>query len=127
MSDNNIPATMIPCALFNAKLLEFMNDLILAYPEESEFVVCADLLKWSLSCDQTFPQKVFNEHIASKYEKFLLDKNEEFFLTESYDPTVTDIRFVEKLKQMWKGMDTDNKQVVWKYMQCLLVLNRKCQ
>jgi len=117
---------MNPTKLFNAKLIEFINDLILAYPDESEFVVCKDLLDWSTKCDISFPQQMFNEHICQKYEQHLVDKNEDFFLKETYDPTVTDIRFVEKLKQMWKGMNQENKEVVWKYMQCLLVLNKKC-
>jgi uncharacterized protein (UPF0305 family) len=117
---------MNPTMLFNAKMLEFMQDLIESFPHESEFLVCRDLMNVSISINKDLPQRIFQEHIASKYEQYLIDRNENFFLKESYDPSITDIRFVEKLKQMWKGLDAGNKDVVWKYMQCLVAINRKC-
>ena len=118
---------MDPVKIFNAKMMEFMQDLIDAFPDESEFLVCQDLMQMSIKFNEAFPQKMFQEHIAGKYDQYIIHRNEDFFLKETYDPKVTDIRFVEKLKHMWKGLDEGNKDIVWRYMQCLLVLNKKCE
>lgn len=115
-----------PWQLFNAKLLEFMQDLIDTYKQDSDFVVCKNLLDISISYDHTMPQQIFHTYVVDKYEKQIVTGNEEFFLQETYDPSVTDIQFVNKLKQMWKTLDPGNKEIVWKYMQVLVVLDRKC-
>ena len=118
---------MNPHVLFNAKLMEFMQDLIDTFPNDNEFIACQQLLDASIKFDMKFPQSMFNQYIVDKYEQYLVDENEDFFLKESYDQTITDLQFVEKLKQIWRTLDKDNKSIVWKYMKCLLVLNKRCK
>ena len=115
-----------PWQLFNAKLLEFMQDLIDTYKHDGDFVVCKNLTEISISYDYTMPQQIFHMYVVDKYEEQIVTGNEDFFLQETYDPSVTDIQVVNKLKQMWQTLDPNNKKIVWQYMQVLVVLDRKC-
>lgn len=118
---------MDPLVLFNAKMLEFCQDLVDTFPEDNDFKVCQNLVVWSLGMDKTMPQRMFNQHVAARYHEMLMHKNEAFFLNETFDPSVTDVQFVTKLKQIWVNLDDSNKDAVWKYMQLLAILNKKVQ
>lgn len=117
---------------FNNKLLELLNDLITTFPD-----ICEDLktLKHGInmikSINPRMPQVFFNEHVCIPYEEKILSEDEDFFLSHDYTDDVKlihgfNINFVGKVKSMWKDMNEDNKQTIWKYMLVLMALNRKC-
>jgi hypothetical protein len=112
--------------LFNRKLVEFIDDLIVTFPDFQDLTVYRGLLLAAVAIDKTSPQTVFNNTVAIPYEAHILEKNEEFLINESYTQSGADQGLVDKLKVIWKGMDADNKEIVWKYMQVLIALNRKC-
>lgn len=113
--------------MFNRKIDEFVNDLIVAFPEINDFKVFKSMLELTIYMDPTAPQRMFNDTVAKKYTEKILDYNESFFLEEaSYDENYTDINLVNKLKGVWKSLDTHNKSIIWKYLHVLLQLNRRC-
>lgn len=111
--------------LFNRKLVEFVDDLIVTFPQFSDFVGYRVLLVGSIALDKGSPQRIFNQTVAIPYERYILEKNEVFLLNERYS-TTTKQGLVDQIKQVWCTMDAGNKDVIWKYMQVLVALNRKC-
>lgn len=111
--------------LFNRKLVEFVDDLIVTFPQFSDFAGYRALLVGTVALDKTSPQQIFNQTVAIPYEKYILEKNEIFLLNETYS-TTTKQGLVDQIKQVWRTMDSGNKEVIWKYMQVLVALNRKC-
>jgi hypothetical protein len=111
--------------LFNRKLVEFVDDLIVTFPQFADFVGYRALLVGTIALDKTSPQQIFNQTVAIPYEKYIIERNEVFLLKEQY-ATTTKQGLVEQLKQVWCTMDDSNKDAIWKYMQVLVALNRKC-
>lgn len=112
--------------MFNRKLGEFIDDLIECYNDLEDLKVFKSMLDLAIYMDKNVPQQMFHETVTKKYEKYIVEYNEAFFLEEEYDPTYTDINLVNKLKGIWKTMETHNKNIIWKYLHVLLVLDRKC-
>lgn len=118
---------------FNTKLDEFLKDLNVAFPELADVKVLRNGLKLATALDKKMPQIYFNQNIANVYEKHILNKNEDFLLNHDYADLTTDktngidLDIVGKIKQLWCQMDEENKEAVWKYLQVLVLLNKKCQ
>lgn len=116
---------------FNNKLKEFLNDLLVSFPEMNDLKLLKNGLHLATTIDVKMPQKFFNEHVACKYETHILGKNEEFFLNETYEAVAQqhgfDLDIVSKIKGIWGTIDGENKEIVWKYLQVLILLNRKCK
>lgn len=112
--------------VFNKKLIEFVDDLVSSFNGLEDFVVYKNLLNACVLVDKTAPQVMFHQTVVIPYEQHIKEKNESFLLNETYNVGV-DQGIVDKLKGIWKSLDTENKDVIWKYMQVLVVLNKKCQ
>lgn len=119
--------------LFNKKLLEFVDDLIYICPEVPDFRVFKDTCTWAIKLSKNFAQGLFNTCIAECYENQVLKKDESFFLEETYteynqylEMYNNDLNLAQKLKSIWKDLDSDNKEVIWKYLHVLVLLNRRC-
>ena len=117
---------------FNNKLIELLNDMITTFPN-----ICEDLktLKHGINMikniSPNMPQAFFYEHVCVPYEDKILAEDEEFFLAHDYTDDVKlihgfNINFIGKVKSMWKDMNGENKQTIWKYMLVLMALSRKC-
>ena len=116
---------------FNAKLDEFLKDLIDCFPGMKDIKLLKSGLQLSRTMDITLPQKVFNEHIHDIYENNILNKDESFFMNENYQHIVDthglELDVISKIKTMWTDLSVNNKDVIWKYLQVLVLLNRKCK
>lgn len=114
--------------IFNLKFQEFLEDLIATYPEETDLQAMANMLKWTISfMGEKVPQEMFDTCVAIPYSEKIKAKNESFFLEECvYDTRFADINIINKLKGKWKNLNEENKEVVWKYMLVLIVLNERC-
>ena len=117
---------MDPYHLLNLKLQEFVDDLLASYPGVTDIRVMKTMLNLTVAMDIKLPQDMFNRCVVIPYEQQILAKDECFFLEEAYDPQYADINIIEKLKGIWKTLPAEDKEIVWKYFQVLLVLNRRC-
>jgi hypothetical protein len=84
--------------------------------------------------DVKSPQRIFSSYVASRYREYILSKNEDFFLTTSTEEIEIHstrkeywVEFISYIRSIWKTLDTENKDVIWKYFHVLLVLSDKCQ
>jgi hypothetical protein len=116
---------------FNKKLQEFITELIECFPQMKELKMLRSGLQLAVTMEPYLPQKVFDEHLHDVYENSILDKDENFFLNEDYQHIVDtrgiDLDIISTIKNMWKDLDTNNKEAIWKYLQVLVLLNRKCK
>lgn len=119
--------------LFNRKLSEFMDDLILVCPDmERTFTVFKDVLGWAIAVDKRYPCGIFESTVLVPYGDQIKQRDEKFFLAEAYTTYndmykhyYNDLNIVEKLKGIWKTLNEHNKKTVWQYMDVLLELARR--
>ena len=120
--------------LFNRKIHEFMDDLISICPPEMErqFTIFKDVLRWAIALHKTYPCEIFESTVIKPFEDHIRNRNEEFFLTESYTTYneyyknyYNDLNIVEQLKTVWKTLNPHNKNIVWQYFDVLVVLAQR--
>jgi hypothetical protein len=119
--------------IFNKKLIEFINDLIYICPEVDDFKSFKIATHMSACTAPKLPQKMFNECVVQPYSNKIVERDENFFLTESYsnfDDYFKEfgytIDIVGSLKSIWKTLDDENKKTIWKYLQILMQISNKC-
>jgi hypothetical protein len=126
--DTSINRTFL--SAFNNVVTQFINDLIITFPEEMEF----KKFKTGFSLlSKTNPRKfltVFNYYIGN-YKSQIIEHDESFFLiTKSdnlsgvEDNSITQL--LDKLKIYWKTLSASNKDKIWTYLNTLMVLSDKC-
>jgi len=115
---------------FNKVTDEFLSQLIQTFPNVTTF----SQFKTGFHVLKTFnkyqPQSIFNTYVAVPYKDQIVEKDEQFFLNEKYD-IKSDSQdywqgFIETLRQLWKQLNSDNKDVIWQYFRVLITLNDKC-
>ena len=123
---------MSTLSAFNTQLDRLIGDLIQYFPENGDFkkfdTICKLLQK-------THPRKLmelFKNHITFKYKKHILEKNEDFFLTNTFQEERLNVsnenyanELIKRLKDHWNQIDDKNKETIWKYFQVLVVLSEK--
>lgn len=119
--------------LFNKKLTEFVDDLVYIFPEVHDFRILKRVLSVTIEFQKPFAQTMFNNCVAKPYSKQINEKDETFLLQETYEEYdqyikeyQNDLNLVQKLKNIWKDLDHENKETIWTYFQVLLILNERC-
>ncbi len=127
--------TMTYFECFNTKLDEFLKDLSTSFPEFNDVKVLRNGLKLAMTIDAKLPQKYFNENLTSSFETHIMSRDEKFFLEQDYQEIIRhnsnlingiDLDIIPKIKSIWKTLDDSNKDAIWKYLQLLVLLNKKC-
>lgn len=117
--------------LFNKKSEEFIKELMDAFPYIKQFGTFKSGFNFLKTLDARKPQSVFHNYVYKEYKEPLLQKNEKFFLTNEYDLTDAPkddnwIDFIENIRAIWKILDAENKEAIWKHFHVLIALNEKC-
>lgn len=110
--------------IFNSKLKEFLKDVVPLCPDLED---ARKALNLALVVDSSIAQVYFDKYVAQKYTTQILNKDESFFMSKTYDneDIAIDFDFIDKIKKVWKQLSVENKEAVWKYMQVLILLNSK--
>ena len=120
--------------LFNTKLKEFVDDLLLLYPEDGNLHAAKKAILLLKTIDGRKTLQLFKVHIYDRYSKQLYDRDETFFMTKDYDEETRLLenvaenitqQLVDNIKQYWTQMSDKNKDTVWKYWMILLKLCEK--
>jgi hypothetical protein len=116
---------------FNTKLIEFLSDLSTSFPVMTDLKTMKSGLNLAINMDYKLPQRVFNQHLNETLETMILNKDEAFLLENNYQHIVEshsiDVDIIYTLKNMWKSLNDSDKEAIWKYLQLLVLLNKKCQ
>ena len=115
---------------FNTKLTEFLSDLSTSFPEMNDLKTMKSGLSLAVTMDYKLPQRVFDQHLNETLETMILDKDEAFLLESDYQHIVDshgiDVDIIHTLKSMWNSLGNKDKEAIWKYLQLLVLLNKKC-
>lgn len=116
--------------LFNEKTEEFLKELAGSFPEVQQFSQFKSGFSFLKNIDKKQPQQIFNTYVYNEFKEHIINENEAFFLTNEYDIKSERkehwTEFIKNIRNIWCGLDKDNKDVIWKYFKVLVVLNEKC-
>ena len=119
---------MIYLEKFNDTFKEFIDDLILQYPDDSDFGLYKIGMYSALSNDEEFLVNMFNFYVTSIYGDKILNKDEEFFMNnQMYEECVDNnaLKIIQKIQNYWVSMSENTKSIIWKYFRVLIILDRK--
>lgn len=114
---------------FNNTMIELVDDLIRTFPSDGDFRMYKIAIQGALIADKTLVHGVFREKVCRTYSEKILARDEGFFLSNSYDDMKSEFsqaeQLINKLKSCWSSLTPDQRDVVWKYMRLLILLDRK--
>jgi hypothetical protein len=116
---------------FNENTEELIKDLMNAFPDApDQFKYFKSGFYMVRNLDPKTPQRIFDTYVSDKYRDYILTKDEAFFLT--HDIEVNSHKdywdeFINYIKGIWRTLDVENKEIIWKYFHVLLVLSDKCK
>lgn len=119
---------MIYLDKFNETFKEFIDDLILEYPDDPDFGIYKLGTYTALMNDECFIINMFNYYVTSIYGDKILNKDEEFFLDHQMTNNCVDnnaMNIIHKIQIYWVEMPDDVKNTIWKYFRVLILLDRK--
>jgi hypothetical protein len=116
---------------FNTKLTEFISDLTTSFPNVKDLKPLKSGLSLAVTMDLKLPQRVFSQHLNETLENMILNKEETFLLESDYKQIVDthgiDVDIINTIKNIWKTLGDSDKEAIWKYLQVLVLLNKKCK
>jgi hypothetical protein len=123
-----------PQLLFNRKLEEFAADLAGTFPEVKDFSKLRNSLRIALTLTPALPRALFHQYVVAPYEKQILARDEHFFLDDASEFRThlpqqggsVSLDLVKTIQGIWRSLGEGNKDVIWKYLQVLVLLDQKC-
>lgn len=119
--------------VFNEKFIEFIKELIEAFPNDKDFKLCKQSFNLVLLVDETKTVELFNLY-TMKYKDKIMIEDESFFLHHDFKNELDEnkdtnfsVELLVKLKNCWKTLDSANKTVIWSYLKLLYKINEKVQ
>ncbi len=117
--------------LFNEKMLEFARDLCNVFPNVAEFTRFRSGVLMLQNLEPKTLENIFRTYVLSKYKDQILEKDESFFLEHTEFDIYSQrsdywLSLIDQIKEMWKTLDQDNKEIIWKYFHVLIVISDKC-
>jgi hypothetical protein len=113
---------------FNDTFKEFIDDLIIQYPDDPDFGIYKIGMYTALSSDDYFIINMFNYYVTSIYGDRILQRNEDFFLNHEMTNNCIDnnaMNIIHKIQIYWIEMSDDIKNIIWKYFRVLVHLDKK--
>lgn len=114
---------------FNNVVTQFIEDLILTFPEDMEFRKFKTGFLLVKKTNHKKLLQVFKFYIKS-YKTKIINKDEKFFLitdsnnlSQMEDNSISNL--LDKLKVYWKNLSNNNKEKIWKYLNTLIILSEK--
>lgn len=124
--------------IFNKKLQELLNDLIVVFPDDKDFKLFKNSVRLITLADVKKPLQMFKLSLTDEYKKNIEERNTDFFLNNDYSDVLNnDIikqtmndddvnkKLINKLKGYWKDLNDNNRDTIWTYFNILLKLSNK--
>lgn len=114
---------------FNDTFIELVEDLIRVFPNDGDFRMYKMAVQTATVMNKKFVRKVFNERVTTPYGDKILAKDEGFFLSNDYQDMKDEFsqaeKLIEKLKECWSKLTLAQRDIIWKYLHILILLDRK--
>ena len=110
---------------FNKIVEKFLNELHTILPDEKDIVIFQSQLGVATMVDPTKLIRSFVKYVYP-HKEHILNKNETFFLGDGLSVKNDYMAEAIHLTDLWKNkLSDENKEVVWKYFQVMVVLAGK--
>ena len=110
---------------FKNQLLNFMDELIQQFPEETDFVLFKLFLSNQMpiltSIDLFIKQLNRNDGCV---RKMITDRNETFFFEENNFPFVSPTK-IKRMILLWTDLDQFDKKIMWSWIDSLVLISDK--
>lgn len=111
--------------LFHKHLLEFIDDLINAIPDEPTLLTMRLFFAAQIPIDDVVESFVKN---VLPHKTSILEKNEKYFLASDNIFNLLNVCDVSKFKSIWmESLDKSDKEAVWEYFKLFISLSEKYQ
>ena len=110
--------------IFNERFQDYLNDLKRVFPSMSEMVVYETMFHAMATLDKTMPLKLFYDKVGKDYDKMIMEKNEQFFLTTDFSK-IEDGHLIQFLKDKWQTLNDTNKNAIWDHLRLLMTIAKK--
>lgn len=110
---------------FNKMVNNFLDELQTILPDEKDIVIFKSQLDVTAMIN---PHKILQSFIlyVYPYKKYIMEKKEEFFLGNNISLKKDYMTEAIHLTDLWKTkLSNENKEVVWKYFQVMIILSEK--
>jgi hypothetical protein len=115
--------------IFNENIIRLLEDLQILYPNDKDYSLFGSKLNILVKSNFKKPLILFYENITQKYRNDILNKNELFFLNNSFNESLKNTKSIQlllKLKQHWCDISIKNKKIIWDYLHVLVLLSIQC-
>jgi hypothetical protein len=112
-------------AVFNAKLLDFVDDMqgILRHVPQYKMLVASIKLLSQFQPHQN--HTFFRQYVATPYEASIVARDEAFLLNQDYNVGGEDVDIVSLVKGVWTSLTPEDKDSIWAHLQVLLAISRR--
>jgi hypothetical protein len=110
---------------FYTQFGEFLAQLSKMYPEDKDFPAFATNLSVMKYMNPMYPINFVKTDVVDKYKHQIFSRDESFFLKSEEIQQSADIDIVYKLKSYISEMSSENKEVVWSYIEIITKLTLK--
>ena len=124
--------------LFNNKLTNFINDLIIVFPNDTDFKLFKNTINLVKLANKKLLLEYFKIGVNDEFKSNIINKNEKFFLDNNYSSVLdneqightinknnVNEKLINKLKEYWTQLNEENIEIVWSYFNILLQLSEK--
>lgn len=116
---------------FNDTFLEFTEDVLKVFPNDSEFQMFNLAIKGALLVDKLVVLTSFKDHVAQPYGDRILARDETFLMTHDYTHVTNEHHeaeaIIDKVKTYWGDMQVADREAVWQYLRVMVLLVRKIE
>lgn len=97
---------------FKSDLINFLDELIESFPDESDFVFSRIMLK-----DQIIIEDVMSEFIKTilPRKKEVKERNDQFLIEYGFTLFSDNKDKVERFRKLWNTVSKENKKIIWSW------------
>ena len=115
---------------FTTQIDRFLGDLVVIFPEERQIRMYKNSIEMIKKVNPRKIMEGFTYYIFP-YKTQIEEHDERFFMEQNYDDIIDEYstdksskedNLVEALalKKLWKNLDEDKKDIIWKYFEVLI-------
>ena len=111
---------------FRQNLIKLFDDLIGEFPAEGDFIALRIFFDQQMPIEDVMEGFIY-EMLKPNVREMIKQRNEEFFLEHNSLFKALSNSKVDYHKRLWRQMDTDNKNILWQYMDAFVYFGTKYQ
>ena len=120
-----------PLTLFTNTLVRFFEELKDTFPEEREIRVALETIQNAKKINPGLVRDMFYEHVTGPLREAILREDVEYIVSYGRTKLLSQFNEISPaftiFDKHWSVLSDANRQIIWKYMKALIVLNEKAK